>query len=225
MSAVITEFDIATGDENVLVTVGTLAEREKLASALEKLLKRKVFAVTPLMERKATANSVPVPEEVTFIVAFGISSWHIIIDKKGNGESGIYSTPEEFAKILSDYLVTGAMILVAGAPSRIPKFGEDEKWVTTDSLALVGKGEEGEPTNFEKRLRPKAFHIKDYLAKIPPDHKIVVGNPSFPGESYVTDTMEGVKFSGGNASDMARALGVDVSALPEAIEEYVASRK
>jgi hypothetical protein len=37
--------------------------------------------------------------------------------------------------------------------------------------------------------------------------------------------MEGVKFSGGNASDMARTLGVDVSALPEAIEEYVASRK
>ena len=217
MSAVITEFDIATGDETVLVTVGTLAEREKLASALEKLLKRKVFAVTPLMERKATSNSVPVPEEVTFIVAFGISTWHIIIDKKGNGESGIYSTPEEFAKILSDYLVTGAVILVAGAPSRVPKFGEDEKWVTTDSADLVA--------NFEKRLRPKAFHIKDYLDKIPSGHKIVVGNPSFPGVSYVTDTMEGVKFSGGNASDMARTLGVDVSALPEAIEEYVASRK
>jgi len=212
-------------EKTVLVTVGTLAEREKLACALEKLLKRQVFAVTPLMERKATANSVPIPEEVTFIVAFGISTWHIIIDKKGNGESGTYSTPEEFETILSDYLVIGAVILVAGAPSRVPKFGEGKKWVTTDSLALVGKGKEGEPTNFEKRLRPKAFHIQDYISKIPSCHKIVVGNPSLPGVSYVTDTMDGVKFSGGNASDMARTLGVDVSALPEAIEEYIASRK
>ena len=223
MSLVPTDF-VDTG-KTVLVTVGTLAEREKLACALEKIHGCKAVAVTPLMERKATANSVPIPEEVTFIVAFGISTWHIIIDKKGNGISGTYSTPEEFETILSDYLVIGAVILVAGAPSRIPEFGEGEKWVTTDSLALVGKGKEGEPTNFEKRLRPKAFRIKDYLAKIPSGYEIVVGNASFPGVSYVTDTMDGVKFSGGNASDMARTLGVDVSALPEAIEEYIASRK
>ena len=216
MSTVMTPFDVATGDETVLVTVGTLSERKELANALEKLLKRKVFAVTPLMERKATANSVPIPEEVTFIIAFGISSWHIIIDKKGNGESGTYSTPEQFSRILSDYLVDRATILVAGAPSRIPEFGEDEKWVTTDSATLV--------SNFESRLRPKAFHIKDYLGMIPPEYELMIGNPAFPGESYVTDTMEGVKFSGGNASDMAKSLDVDVSALPEAIEEYVASR-
>ena len=216
MSLVPTNFVVTK--EPVLVTVGTLAQRKKLASALEKILKREVVPVTPLMERKATANSVSeLPSVVTFIIAFGISTWHIIIDKKGNGTSGSYSTPEEFETILSDFLVEGAVVLVAGAPSRIPEFGEDEKWVTTDSADLVA--------NFEKRLRPKAFHIKDYLAKIPSGHKIVVGNPSFPGVSYVTDTMEGVKFSGGNASDMARALGVDVSALPEAIEEYVASRK
>ena len=215
MSLVPTNF-VDTG-KTVLVTVGTLAEREKLASALGKMPGCKAVAVTPLMERKATANSVSIPEEVTFVVAFGISTWHIIIDKKGNGTSGIYSTPEEFETILSDFLVEGAVILVAGAPSRIPEFREDEKWVTTDSADLVA--------NFEKRLRPKAFHIKDYIDKIPSGHKIVVGNPSFPGVSYVTDTMEGVKFSGGNASDMARTLGVDVSALPEAIEEYVASRK
>lgn len=215
MRLVPTDF-VDTG-KTVLVTAGTLSEREKLASALGKMPGCKAVAVTPLMERKATANSVPIPEEVTFIVGTGISSWHIIIDKKGNGISGTYSTPEEFETILSDFLVEGAVILVAGAPSRIPEFREDEKWVTTDSADLVA--------NFEKRLRPKAFHIKDYLAKIPSDHKIVVGNASFPGVSYVTDTMDGVKFSGGNASDMARTLGVDVSALPEAIEEYIASRK
>ena len=217
MSAVITEFDITTGDETILVTAGNLAERKKLADALKKLMKREVFAVTPLMERKATANSVPIPEEVTFIIAFGISTWHIIIDKKGNGESGTYSTPEQFERILSDYLVDRATILVAGAPSRIPEFGEDEKWITTDSLKLVEK--------LNERLRPKAFHIKDYLGMIPPDYTLMVGNPAFPGESYVTDTMDGVKFSGGNASDMADSFGVEVSALPEAIEEYVASRK
>ena len=151
MSLVPTNF-VDTG-KTVLVTAGTLSEREKLASALGKMPGCKAVAVTPLMERKATTNSVPIPEEVTFIVGTGISSWHIIIDKKGNGISGTYSTPEEFETILSDFLVEGAVILVAGAPSRIPEFREDEKWITTDSADLVA--------NFEKRLLPKAFHIKD----------------------------------------------------------------
>lgn len=203
--------------EPVLVTAGTPDQRMMLAKALSMFMKKIVVAVTPEMERKATANSVPkLPDEVTLIIAFGISTWHIIIDKKGNGASGNYSNLEEFRTVVSDFLVDGAVILVAGAPSRIPEFG-DRKWVTTDSAYLVA--------NLEARLRPKAFHIKEYLRMVPSNHKIVVGNPAFPGESYVTDTMEGGKFSGGNASDMAKSLGVDVPSLPWAIESYVASRK
>lgn len=209
---------------------GSDEERRELADALCVLLPGyTVKPVTLQEEREATYRSVL--EDIKkmsdqhgtaiVIVAMGISTCQVITSEKGDGRSFGYGnlTPEQFCKMLEEMLEeTDYSIVLAGAPTRTVDFGE-QKWMSVNVDKLLPL--------CSTKLDARAHHIVPYIEKIP-DVVVTLGNPKLKGVSYVSDWAleEGTscKFSGGDANKLAKAFGVTVQDLPQAIRTYVASQ-